>query len=299
MLEFNETKCNTHFMNETSIDWDNWQLFMAVAREGGLASAAKVTGKSAPTLGRRMQVLERLTGKELFLRLPRGYELTESGKEVFERIARIEASLSSLDGSDQSAEKPLIKVSAGSWMTFALCQKISVITKNSGMARIRFISVEAVLDISRRETTIGIRNNRPSQPNLVCRKLGRVHFAGYATSKNSSNWIQVHTNTPSAFWVKEQMKTQESQSRSNSNESAVLEATSPRNALDIANAGVGRVVLPTFIGDNMKRLKRVTPKISELSHDQWLVTHPDEQYHVPVRRVIDGIYRAAKDLHRA
>jgi len=286
-------------MNETSIDWDNWRLFMAVAREGGLASASKVTGKSAPTLGRRMQVLERLTGKELFLRLPRGYELTESGKEVFERIAAIEASLSSFDGSDQSAKKPLIKVSAGSWMTFALCQKISVITKNSGIARIRFISIEAVLDISRRETTIGIRNNRPSQANLVCRKLGCVHFAGYATSKNTSNWIQVHTNTPSAYWVKEQMRTQESQSRSNSNESALLEATSPRNALDIANAGAGRVVLPTFIGDNMKKLKRVTPKISELSHDQWLATHPDEQYHVPVRKVIDGIYKAAKDLHRA
>jgi len=89
-------------MDETTIDWDNWRLFMAVAREGGLASASKVTGKSAPTLGRRMQLLERLTGTELFHRLPRGYELTESGRTAFNRVAAIESEFASMDGSDET-----------------------------------------------------------------------------------------------------------------------------------------------------------------------------------------------------
>jgi len=285
-------------MDETNIDWDNWRLFIAVARDGGLAGASKTTGKSPPTLGRRMQMLERLIGKELFRRLPRGYELTEAGQEVFDRVVAVEESLSQLDGIDQRGDKPLIKVSAGSWMTYGLCQKIKLIAKESDAVRIRFITAEAVLDISRRETTIGIRNSRPTQSNLVCRKLGRVHFAGYATTKATKNWIQVQQDTPSAAWVQAQIKTREqSQNRSNRDQNASLEVTSPRSALDIANSGIGRVVLPTFIGDNIKKLQRVTQKITELSHDQWLVTHPDEQYHAPVRKVIDGIYRAAKDLH--
>jgi len=189
-------------MSETEIDWDNWRLFMAVARERGLAGAVKLTGKSAPTLGRRMQMLEQLTGKELFDRLPRGYELTESGQEVFDQLAQIESTLSSLDGSEESADRSLVKLSAGSWMTFGLCQKIQLIVKGTASVRVRFITAEAVLDISRRETTIGIRNSRPTQGNLVCRKLGRVHFAGYATSESAENWITVHQDTPSAVWAK-------------------------------------------------------------------------------------------------
>jgi DNA-binding transcriptional LysR family regulator len=50
-------------MNETSFDWDDLRLFLAVAREGGLAAAAAITEKSAPTLGRRMLGLEQPSKK--------------------------------------------------------------------------------------------------------------------------------------------------------------------------------------------------------------------------------------------
>lgn len=275
-------------MDEMTDDWDNWRLFMAVARERGLAGAANVTGKSAPTLSRRMLMLERVTGKELFHRHPRGYELTQEGKAVFKKVAQLESGLLSLGNTDTHSEKALVKVSAGSWMTFGLCKNIKHITKSAQDVRIRFLTAEAVLDISRRETTIGIRNSRPTQDNLVCRKIGRVHFAGYALNKNTKDWITVNQDTPSAQWL-----------QSKAEGISTIEVTSPRNALDLLSAGVGRAVLPTFIGDSTKQLLRVTPKISELSHDQWLVTHPDEQFQPPVRKVIDGIYLAAKLLHKS
>ena len=66
-------------MNERTFDWDNLRLFLAVARAGGLGPATRMTGKSAPTLGRRMIELERSLGRELFRRMPRGYELTDEG----------------------------------------------------------------------------------------------------------------------------------------------------------------------------------------------------------------------------
>ena len=63
-------------MNETISNWDDLHLFLAVAREGGLSPAARLTGRSAATLGRRMLALERSMGRELFVRHERGYELT-------------------------------------------------------------------------------------------------------------------------------------------------------------------------------------------------------------------------------
>ena len=55
-------------MDETSAGWDDLHLFLAVAREGGLSPAARATGRSAATLGRRMLALERAMGRELFVR---------------------------------------------------------------------------------------------------------------------------------------------------------------------------------------------------------------------------------------
>lgn len=273
-------------MDETDINWDNWRLFLAVAREQGLAGAARVTGKSAPTLGRRMHQLEQLTGKELFHRHPQGYKLTQDGLNIFNTVASVEAGLNAINSPDQSHDNPLVKVSAGTWMTYGLCKNIHEITQTANNVRIRFLSAEAILDISRRETTIGIRNIRPTQNNLVCRKLGHVHFAGYAKNENTKPWISILQDTPSSKWL-----------RNHHNNTTDIEVSSPRNALDILSAGNARAVLPTFIGDKTEGLVKVTPIIKELSHNQWLVTHPDEQGQTAVRKVIDGIYQAAKSLH--
>lgn len=286
-------------MNETTIDWDNWRLFMAVARARGLAGAARATGKSAPTLSRRMQLLEQQTGQELFQRRSKSFELTDAGAGLFERISAIESELHIFDGPRDGRGKSLVKVSAGSWMTYGLCQHLELITRHAVDARVRFISAEAVLDISRRETTIGIRNSRPTQANLVCRKIGRVQFAVYATRRSTTNVIEVQQDTQSATWARAaRIASEKSGVASGTPGDVVFEVTSPRNALDIACTGKAAVVLPTFVGDQVSRLKRVAPPIPELAHDQWLVTHPAEQYHAQVRKVIDGLYRAAKALHR-
>ncbi|MBX2870098.1 MAG: LysR family transcriptional regulator [Acidiferrobacterales bacterium] len=269
-----------------NLNWDDLKLFLAVARCGGLSAASRETGKSAPTLGRRMLLLEQTTGTELFYRLARGYVLTEEGNALFNKAADLETQILPLDRSTDSSTEMLVKVSAGSWMTYALSQNIKTIFKEHASTRLRFISTEHVLNISHRETVIGIRNHRPEQPTLACRKIGRVHFAGYATTKNVKPWIKVIGKTPSAQWLAEQSTSPEQ-----------LEVTSPRNALDIAHTGIARALLPTFIGDRQKGLVRVTSPIAELSHDQWLVTHQDERFRREVRFVIDQIYTLSKSLH--
>jgi len=274
-------------MNEKNFNWDDLKLFLAVARAGGLSGAASVTGKSPPTLARRMLALEETTGEELFRRLPRGYELTEAGSTLLDKAIGLEAQIVPIGQS--SANKPsfLVKVSAGSWMTHALCQRVADIVPDDDSVRLRFISSEQVLDISHRETIIGIRNQRPHQGGLACRKIGLVQFAGYATSKTIKPWVSVMGNTPSARWLAGQ-----------NDQKSSIEVTSPRNGLDLAIAGVARTVLPTFIGDHQSELERVVSPIADLEHDQWLVAHADERFRPEVRNTIDRLYNAARSLHR-
>jgi DNA-binding transcriptional LysR family regulator len=269
-------------MNEMNDNWDDLRLFLAVARGGGLASAAASTGKSAPTLGRRMLALERHLGRELFRRLPRGYALTEDGAALLARATELETQMQPLLQASTSQSVPVVKVSAGLWVTHRLCQNVAEITGGDPI-RIRFIAADEQLDIARREALIGIRNQRPTGPGLAGRKIARIRFATYAQSADVTTWARVIGKTPSALWVNAIAKRGDS-----------IEVTNARNALDLALAGAARLVLPSFIGDHQSGLTQISPLIDELEHDQWLVTHHEDRFAPEVRKTIDRITKVLK-----
>lgn len=273
-------------MNEMKVDWDDLHLFLAVAREGGLSPAAKVTQRSAATLGRRMLALERAMGRELFVRHDRGYEMTSEARKLLEELTEIEARIVRLTARPGAKERPLVKVSAGTWTTLALLEKLDEITGQPADIRLRFISAETTLDMPRREVVIGFRNRRPTEESLAGRNLSRVEFAPYARTGAPERWIKVLADTPSARWLDKTI-----------GNDAVCEVNAPRNSLDLALAGKGIALLPTFIGDGQKGLKRTGGTIPELAHDQWIVTHQDDRHLPEVRRTIDRMCRVLEKRH--
>ena len=266
-------------MDEKALEWSDLLLFLAIAREGGLSPASKITGRSPATLGRRMLALERATGRELFIRHDRGYELTVDAQVFVAELNEIETRINRLTAPPSQVTRPLVKVSTGTWTTLFLLENVEKITGEPADVRLRFVSSENVLDIARREVVIGVRNARPTEDNLVARKMSRIEFAPYATSKEPDRWIRVMANTPSANWVGKKV-----------GNDAVYEVNAPRNALDLALMGKGIALLPTFIGERQTSLHKVGASIPELAHDRWLVTHQDDRHLPEVRRTIDRLY---------
>ncbi|MEO9825155.1 MAG: LysR family transcriptional regulator [Paracoccaceae bacterium] len=266
-------------MDEKRLEWSDLLLFLAVAREGGLSPAAKITGRSPATLGRRMLALERATGRELFVRHDRGYELTADARAFIDELSVVEARINRLTARQSREKRPLVKVSAGTWTTLYLLEKIEEVVGSPPDILLRFVAAENILDISRREVVIGVRNSKPTDENLVARKLSRVEFAPYATVKAPKQWIRVLANTPSAKWVAKKV-----------GGDAICEVNTPRNCLDLALMGKGIALLPTFIGDAQKSLQKVGASVPELAHDRWIATHQDDRHLPEVRRTIDRLY---------
>jgi DNA-binding transcriptional LysR family regulator len=274
-------------MNEKGAEWSDLHLFLVVARARGLSPAARTTGRSPATLGRRMRALERSLGCELFVRHERGYELTDEGRALVDELGALETRLIRLTDRRGQAERPLVKISAGTWTTLVLLEDLDTILGDPPDIRLRFVSAEDVLDISRREAVIGIRNGRPTEKGLAGRRITRVEFAPFARPGAPERWIRVLADTPSARWV-----------RRMSGEDVSLEVTAPRNSLDLALAGKGTALLPTFIGDAQSGLRRVGPTVPELAHEQWLVTHQDDRHLPDVRRMIDRVYAVLRTRRR-
>lgn len=269
-------------VNKKSLDWNDLKLFLAVAREGGLTAAAKSTQRSPATLGRRMYELERSMERELFIRHDRGYELTPEGKSLLDELTLVESQIYRQTTSPSKNSRPLVKVSAGTWTTLSLIKNLDMLVGSPPDILLRFVSAEKVLNISHREIVIGIRNQRPKEEALVCRKLARVEFALYATKSAPDTYIKVMADTPSARWIH----------NNTSNNDIACEVNNPRNSLDLALEGKGIALLPTFIGDTQPPLQRIGNIVEELGHDQWLVTHHEDRYLPEVRRLIQRISTA-------
>ena len=68
----------------------------------------------------------------------------------------------------------------------------------------------------------------------------------------------------------------------------VTTANDPRLALALAEAGLGRLVLPCFAGD-ASPLDRLSDPIAELAHDEWLVSHHEARHAPPIRAALDAL----------
>lgn len=262
----------------STVRWDDLSAFLAVARTGGLSAAARETGSSAPTLGRRMRALERTVGRELFVRRSHGYDLTDAGRAMLSELEGIAGRIGRITAPPAGDALPLVKLSAGTWTSLFLVRRLRDLAGDPPDVRIRLLAAEDILNIGRREAVIGIRNRQPVEAGLAGRKLTRVHFAPYAAPGAAEGWIRVHADTPSARWI-----------ASSPGNSIAQEVSHPRLALDMALTGAGRVILPTFIGDAETGLERAGEPVEEISHDQWLVTHDDDRALPEVRRTIDRV----------
>ncbi|WP_319411958.1 LysR family transcriptional regulator [uncultured Cohaesibacter sp.] len=261
-----------------AVQWNDLFAFLAIARHGGLSMAARETGSSAPTLGRRMRALERTLGRELFVRHTHGYELTEAGLQLQDQLRPAEDAIARATLPAPEDGLPLVKIAAGTWTMLTIAEALSRITGAPPDLRVRLLQGEDVLSIRRREASVGFRSQRPTQTGLAARRMRRVTFAPFAAPGAPDRWIVVQADTPSARWVRERC-----------GDRIAAEVNIPRLALDLMLAGVGRALLPTFVGLGRAGLEQVGADIDDLCHDQWLVSHEEDRYLPEVRRTLDRI----------
>lgn len=262
---------------------DDLKLFLAVCQAGGLAGAVAETGQSAPTLSRKMTGLERQTGKRLFLRGNQGFALTADGRvlrDEAEALTGISRRLARWTSSDAPAR---VRITAGTWTSSWLARHMASFWKDGAGWVPEFLSSNAALDISRREADIGIRNRRPEQGWLAGRRLRQIEFAEYGTDEAVHGFVTLSASasaTPSTRWVSAHRA-----------DAVVTTVTDMRLAVDLAQSGVARVVLPTFAADGISGLSRLSGPIDELTHEEWLVTHHEARHDPPVRCAIDALTR--------
>lgn len=162
-------------MNRLSPDWSLWRSFGAVVEHGSLSAAARSLGLSQPTLGRHIEALEQYLGANLFTRNLKGLEPNASAMQLFEQVQAANIALNEAtllaEGSNTKLEGT-VRITASTIMANYILPKLLVkIRHNYPSIEIELVSTDSAENLLMREADIAIRMFRPTQLELISKKV--------------------------------------------------------------------------------------------------------------------------------
>jgi DNA-binding transcriptional LysR family regulator len=165
-------------------DWALWRSFAAVVSEGSLSAAARRIGYSQPTLGRHIETLEQQLGLVLFDRTLQGLKPTPTALRLYEPVMAAERSLSEAamvaEGSSGEIEGTVRITSSTVTSHYILPAILRDIRRDFPSIQLELVASDSVENLLLRESDIAVRMFRPTQLELIAKKLGEFPIVACA-----------------------------------------------------------------------------------------------------------------------
>jgi DNA-binding transcriptional LysR family regulator len=278
------------------MDWDDIKVFLAVARARSLGGAAKLLGQTQPTMGRRLRAFEQQLGVALFQRGPEGFVLTDEGAQVLTHAERMEEealgfgrSLAGQQG-QQGQLEGLLRVSSSDWFGLhVLAPVFARFQEKHPRVVIELITESRLLNLARREADLVFRIRAFDEPDIVQRRLMRIHYALYGArhldkpvASDGAGTALVtmdaaFSSMPDVRWLQRLLPNARVAMRSNNR--------SVQAAL--CAAGRGWAVLPTQLGDSTPGLVRADLGEAPPAREVWVGFHQDLRRLLRLRRLLE------------
>ncbi|WP_133664834.1 LysR family transcriptional regulator [Paraburkholderia sp. BL10I2N1] len=288
-------------MNDSMMDWSDVRVFLAIARSGTLGAAARLTGQTQPTMGRRLRALEAAVGHELFQRTSDGFVLTGEGAAVLNYAERMEEEAlgfsRALAGKEQQLSG-LLRVSSSDWFGIHVLTPVFA----RFLDRHRQVSVELVTDarrynLARREADLVFRITPFDEPDVIQRKLMHIDYALYGpvdcvapdagdgAGQTLVSMDSAFDALPDVTWLKRMLP-----------KARVAFGSNNRGAqARMCAEGGGFAVLPCPLGDTTPGLRRIDLGEAPPGRDVWLGYHRDLRRLGRLRALLDVTIEALAD----
>ncbi len=288
--------------------WDDVRFFLAVSRAGSLSGAARALGVGHVTVGRRITLLEKQLGVTLLHRTPDGFVATSAGEAILRQCAAMEAAALTLErvvaGRDALVEGS-VRVATTDGLAYQLvAPAIAALRETHPELQVDLMTGTRSLDIARREADLAVRFARPQASDLICRKLGEVGFALYASKHYLARKgvpkpgqglagydLITFTGAPapmSPFFMGESLD----------GARIALRCDNPFVQLRAAANKGGIAEAACFLGDAVPDLVRVWPDQAPNRRVAWLIMHQDMRRAARIRAVSGAITEAFRRQKR-
>jgi DNA-binding transcriptional LysR family regulator len=274
------------------MDWSDMRVFLAVARTGSLGAAAKLLGVSHPTVGRRLQVLEKSSGQPIFLRTAQRLVLTDSGEKVLSLAQDMEQSALAIErrlAGESAQPEGVLRISCADWFA---CHVLAPVLNELGQ-RYPLIVPEVIaghrlFDLARRDADIAFRIVPFTEPDIVHRKLTTLSYGLYAAvsapdPEPAGEGVGLITMSiaqshyPDVQWLQQRYPLART----------VFTSSSRTVQAQICAQGQGVAVLPRALGDRSAALRLIDPRQPPPGRDIWMGYHQDMRQMDSLRALAD------------
>ena len=279
-------------------DWNKARAFLVTAEEGSLSAAARALGMAQPTLGRQVDGLEQELDIVLFERVGRGLKLTPSGLELLDHVramgdAASKVSLTAM-GQSQSIDGSICIAASETYASLVLPPIIAKLRRLEPGITVEVVASNSPSDLRRREADIAIRNFRPTEPDLIAKKIRDIPARLYASPEylDRIGRPKLPYDLRNAEFINLDgtgmlMNGLNTMGMSLTKANFPVLAENYNVMWEMVKQGVGIGILDGNIGDAEPMVERVLPDLEPLIFPIWLVAHRELNTSRRIRMVFD------------
>lgn len=262
-----------------TLSWDAIAAILAVGRARSIRAAALGMGIAHTTLARRVEQAEAALGAVAFVRGPRGYVPTETGRAIIEHAGRMaeeaEALRRAVAGGDRSPRGQVRVTMPAAVLTHCVAARLSELRAAAPMIELEIDTGYGLLDLGHQDADVAVRLRNDPHEDLVGVRVGDWHEACYAAPDlAAAHALCPGDALPVVAWARDDAFAAR----------AVALALEVRieaickdvlGQLAFAERGGVAALLPCIVGDASVRLARVAPGLTRPVHDIWVLHHSD------------------------
>lgn len=279
---------SSHMNDSADLDWNDLRFFLAAARVGTLAGAARALGVEHSTVGRRLRALEQAFGGPLVLRGPDGLRLTPLGERLRPPAERVDSAMVQLLATATS-DQTRVRLALPSGFAELFTTRLPSLHESMPTVVLEIVSGARDVDLMRNEADLAVRGGPITDPELVARRVAEVGWSLYAASE----YLEAHplenptdlrshrvigydstlSESPPAKWIEAHAQ------------QIVLRSREMSDMASAAVTGAGIALLPCHIGGAAAGLVRLTSEVL-VTRDLWLVYRRESRLSLAVQQVI-------------
>ncbi|GGE42968.1 LysR family transcriptional regulator [Actibacterium pelagium] len=275
-----------------SLNWDDFRYVLTVVETGTVSGAAKKLGVNHATVVRRINAFEENQGFRIFEKTPTGYRVIPENMRIIDAMREVGAAVSATEGilaGHEGGVSGKLRVTATDTVcTYLLPPVLKRIAEAEPRLQVDLMSSNQTEDLGRMRADIAVRTMGKVTSKITGEIVGRIGLAVYGRKGADERLISVSGSV--------------AQSRIGQHILQMAERSTPPAVADsflvaaqLASHGIGRAVLPNFVGDRFPELERIKPVDGFTSVPLWATCHTEM---AGVTRIATLLRLLSKELKR-
>jgi len=294
---------------EQTVRWDDLRIAFQVATKGSLSRAGEALGINHSTALRAVNRLESALGTRLFIRNQRGYQLTDAGRMLADRMRPVAAEMQRLCNTlstVETAPSGTLRISTVTDFSPFFAPLLHAFRREYPQIRVQILATDDRLSLAEGEVHASVRiGNEPDEPDLIARRLMPVGLHYYASQEyvdqfgvpaslddlNRHQWVLPtgdKTRIPAIQELIEKIAPEQVAFQSNS--FSDIEAA-VRAGMGIGPMSEVNTHLSGLIGGVENPLINVSLDVDTEPSQMWLVYHKDMRQSARVRALQEFLER--------